>query len=157
MKLDMAKNQKKTSLGAGADSKMGALSRSRAGQIVLVRILIILLVDLLVCIGMHIAVKGLGEAELAFHANTLPILQIVFGCLLVLAVVYLIITKVKKVDTSAYWVTPAMLMAAALYLTVAAVFYDRFRLSLMLFYTMTVIVSVLFAVYYVYTVLFYKK
>ena len=66
-------------------------------------------------------------------------------------------TLIRKTDTSAYWVTPAMLTAVALYLTVTVLFFDKFWVYPPLFYVMTVIVSLLFAVYYIYTILLYRK
>ena len=89
--------------------------------------------------------------------KVLPVLRIVFAVLLAAAVCYLIITKVKKIDTSANWITPGMLTAGALYLTVTAFFYNQFRMTPVLFFTLTVVASVLFAVYYIYTILLYKK
>ncbi len=84
-------------------------------------------------------------------------LKIVFPVLLACAVIYLVVTLVRKTDTSAHWVTPLMLTAVALYLTVTALFFDKFWVFPPMFYVMTVIVSLLFAVYYIYTILLYKK
>jgi hypothetical protein len=55
--------------------------------------------------------------------------------------------------------TPAMICAISVYLAILtnSFFYTRFRQSPYLFYTLTIIASVLFVVYYVYTVLLYKK
>ena len=84
-------------------------------------------------------------------------LRILFPALLACAVVYLVVTLARKTDTSAYWVTPAMLTAVALYLAVTVLFFDKFWVFPPVFYVMTVIVSLLFAVYYIYTILLYRK
>ena len=144
----LAKNQ--------ADSKMNSMSKSRAGQVVFVRILLIILTDIIVG-NLFNFVRATGEREYVFYMKVLPVLRIVFAVLLAAAVCYLIITKVKKIDTSANWITPGMLTAGALYLTVTAFFYNQFRMTPVLFFTLTVVASVLFAVYYIYTILLYKK
>ena len=82
---------------------------------------------------------------------------LLFPALLLVSLEYLIVTLIRKTDTSAYWITPAMLTAIALYLTVTALFFDKFWVYPPVFYVMTVIVSLLFAVYYVYTILLYRK
>lgn len=135
---------------------MASLSKNEAGRIVLFRILIIILADIIVG-SLFDYVKGEANRELFFHQSILPVLQIAFGVVLGLSVVYLILSLVKKIDTSAHYMTPAMITALSLYLFVTVMFYDRFRGVPFLFYTMTVIASVLFAVYYIYTILLYKK
>jgi len=135
---------------------MASLSKNEAGRIVLFRILIIILADIIVG-SLFDFVKGEATRELFFHQSVLPALQIVFGIVFGLSVVYFILALVKKIDTSAHYMTPAMISALALYLFVTVLFYDRFRGVPILFYTMTVIASVLFAVYYIYTILLYKK
>jgi hypothetical protein len=150
----MAKTSKVNEAIAG--NKMASLSKNEAGRIVLFRILIIILADIIVG-SLFDYVKGEANRELFFHQSILPVLQIAFGVVLGLSVVYLILSLVKKIDTSAHYMTPAMITALSLYLFVTVMFYDRFRGVPFLFYTMTVIASVLFAVYYIYTILLYKK
>ncbi len=152
--MNMAKTSKVNEAIAG--NKMASLSKNEAGRIVLFRILIIILADIIVG-SLFDYVKGEANRELFFHQSILPVLQIAFGVVLGLSVVYLILTLVKKIDTSAHYMTPAMITALSLYLFVTVMFYDRFRGVPFLFYTMTVIASVLFAVYYIYTILLYKK
>lgn len=135
---------------------MSSLSKNEAGRIVLFRILIIILADIIVA-SLFDFVKGEANRELFFHESLLPTFQIVFGVALGLSLVYLAITLLKRIDTSAHYMTPAMITALALYLFVTAMLYDRFRGVPILFYTMTVIASVLFVVYYIYTILLYKK
>ena len=151
--MDMAKSKNNKAAGG---SKMMSLNKSKVGSIVMCRILIIILVDVIVS-SLFDFVKGEANRELTFHMSVLPVLRIAFGVLLAASVVYLVLSIVKKMDTSAHFMTPAMITAVCLYLFVTAVFYNQFRATPFLFYTMTVIVSVLFAVYYLYTVLFYKK
>ena len=152
--MNMAKTSKVNEAIAG--NKMASLSKNEAGRIVLFRILIIILADIIVG-SLFDYVKGEANRDLFFHQSILPVLQIAFGVVLGLSVVYLILSLVKKIDTSAHYMTPAMITALSLYLFVTVMFYDRFRGVPFLFYTMTVIASVLFAVYYIYTILLYKK
>lgn len=135
---------------------MMSLNKGKAGRIVFVRILIIVLVDLIVS-SLFDFVGGEATRELEFHRHIHTPLKYAFGVLLVLAVVYFVYTLVKKIDTSTWMMTPAMVTAVALYLFVTAMLYENFRTTPFLFYTMTVVVSVLFAIYYIYTILFYKK
>lgn len=136
-------------------NKMKAVSKSRAGQIVLVRILVIVLVAVVVGILFDF-VRSDAIREFPFHTYTLPVLRLVFPVLLAAAVAYLVVTVWKRIDTSTHWVTPEMLVGIGFYLSLTAVFYDRFTSFPPLFYTVSVIGCVLFAVYYIYTVLLYK-
>ena len=143
--------------GAGRNN-MATVSRAKAEEVVLVRILIIALVDIIVSmLFKSVGPRSSASRVTAFHMQVLPVLKIVFPALLLCAVVFLIVTLLKKIDTSAWWVTPVMLTAVALYLTVAVLFFDSFWNFPAMFYVMTVIVSVLFAVYYIYTILLYRK
>ena len=152
----MAKAKKAALKSGSSQSKMNAASKSKAGQIVLVRILVIVLIA--VAAGTLLDfVREDAAREYPFHTNVLPVLRIVFLALLAGAAIYLAVTLVKKVDTSAHWVTPGMLVVIGLYLAGTALFYDRVTMFPPLFYTATVIGCVLFAVYYIYTVLLYKK
>jgi len=152
--MNMAKNSKVNEAIAG--NKMASLTKMEAGRIVLFRILIIILADIIVG-SLFDYVKSEANREFFFHQSILPVLQAAFGVVLGLSVVYLVLALVKKFDTSAHYMTPAMITALAAYLFVTVMLYDRFRGIPFLFYTMTVIVSVLFAVYYIYTILLYKK
>ncbi len=133
-----------------------SLGKGEAGRIVLFRILIIILADIIVA-SLFDFVKAEAMREFAFHTNVHPILKYVFGALFVLSLVYLIITLVKKIDTSAYIMTPGMISGLTLFLFLSAMLYDQFRNTPFLFYTIMIIASVLYAIYYIYTILLYKK
>lgn len=135
---------------------MTSLNKSGACRIVFFRILIIIVADIIVSYLFGF-INSDASRQYAFHMDIQTPVTIVFGILTALAVAYLVVTKVKKIDTSAQYMTPVMIAAAALYLLITAVFFDSFTTSPFLFYTMTVIASVLFAVYYIYTILLYKK
>ena len=155
MRLDMAKKVQNTGRPA---RNIEGVSRSKAGQIVLVRILAIVIVDIVVAMLFDsVGPRADTARAYAFHTKALPVLKIVFPALLLCAVVYLIVTLVRKTDASAWWITPVMLTAIALYLTVTVLFFDKFWVFPPVFYVMTVIVSLLFAVYYIYTILLYRK
>lgn len=150
--MDMAK----TTDIKGANNKMRSLNKGKAGRIVFIRILIIIFVDIVVS-SLFDFVGGEAMRELAFHRSVHTPLKYVFGVLLVLSAAFLVYTLAKKIDTSTWYMTPVMIGAVCLYLFVTAMLYENFRTTPFLFYTMTVVVSVLFAVYYIYTILMYKK
>lgn len=135
---------------------MMSLDKAKAGRIVFFRILIIILTDILVS-TLFDYIKEEAVRHYTFHTTIQTPLTIVFGVLFALSVVYLAVTLVRKIDTSAQYMTPAMISAVTLYLFATAMFFDQFATTPFLFYTMTVIVSVLFTVYYIYTILLYKK
>ena len=154
VRLDMAKKTTNKLKAVKSGKNIETVSRSAAGQIVLVRILAIVIVDVIVAMLFDfVGPRADSARSLAFHMKVLPVLRIVF----LAALVYLVVTLVRKTDTSAYWITPVMLTAVALYLTVTALFFDKFWVYPPVFYVMTVIVSLLFAVYYIYTILLYRK
>ena len=152
--MNMAKSNKVISGKAG--NKMMTLDKAKAGRIVFFRALIILLVDIVVS-SLFEYIKDEANRHLVFHTDLQLPLTIVFGVLTAAAAGYLVITHVKKIDTSAQYMTPLMIAAVALYLFVTVLLFDQFAVTPFLFYTMTVIVSVLFVVYYVYTTILYKK
>ena len=149
--MDMAKKN------AVIKNKMMSLPKDKASTIVAIRILIILLVDIAVGCALSTLSKLEPSEGLYFQFSVLPIVKYVCAALVLLAAVYAVIMIVKKVDTSAHIMTPLMIFAVALYLAVTAAFLDRFIAAPYLFWTMTIVVSVLFAVYYIYTILMYKK
>ena len=138
------------------NNKMASLSKDVAGRIVFVRILIYFLVGFLTATFFDY-VKGEAMREFEFHQSTLPILIYVAAGALVLSAAYLIFTLIKKLDTSAHYVTPTMLAAISGYVLCFGLFYDKFRVAPSFFYTLTAIACVLVIVYYVYIVLLYKK
>ena len=149
--MNMAKNnlQRKP-------NKMMSLTRDAAGRVVFVRILIFVLVAFFTA-SFFDYVRAEGMREFAFHQNTLPIILYVSGACLALSVIYLVFTFIKKIDTSAHYVTPTMLAAISAYVLAFAVFYDKIRSAPSFFYTLSAIACVLVIVYYVYIVLLYKK
>lgn len=151
--MNMAKSDKMINKNA---NKMNTLGKMEAGRIVLFRLLIIVLADIIVG-SLFDFVKAEATRELAFHMNVHPVLKVVFGVVLALAAVYFVVMLVKKVDTSAHIMTPEMVLGLALFLFTTAMFYDHFRNTPFLFYTIMVIGSVLYAVYYIYTILLYKR
>ena len=164
MELVMA--EKTGNIGAAAKAvrqkkNINRLTKDEAGVLVFVRILIILIVDIVVA-SLFETVRphdGIGTDAMSVFFKVRPVLVWVFGALLAAAAIYWIVTLVCKIDTSAHWVTPAMLFAVALYLFACVFDYSQNALWRFppLFYVVTVIVSVLFAVYYVYTIVLYRK
>lgn len=150
--MNMAKSNR---MNAG-NNKMMSLDKAKACRIVFFRALIIILTDIVVS-SLFDYIRKEAVRHYTFHTSIQTPLSIVFGVLTAAAAGYLIFTAAKKIDTSAQYITPAMIVAAAFYLLVTNVFFDQFATTPFLFYTMTVIVSVLFAVYYIYTILLYKK
>ncbi len=94
-------------------------------------------------------------AEGVFYLKVRPVLLWVFVGLFVASLAYFVVVKAKKLNTARHPVTPAMLTAMTFILAAGVVFYDTFRIAPVLFYTMTVIISLLAALYYIYTMLFY--
>ena len=137
-------------------NKMSSLDKNNAGKIVRIRILILLITDIIVSFLFNF-IKSEAMREYFFHMTLQTPLKFISGAILVLAVAYLIFTYVKKIDTSAHFITPAMIATISLYLFATIMFFEPFRTTPFLFYTLTVIVTVLFVVYYIYTILLYKK
>lgn len=145
IKKTKANNQKATVL----------TEKNGAGRVVLFRTLIIILADLIMA-SLFDFVKSNANRELAFHLNVHPVLKVVFGVLFALSIVYLVITLVKKIDTSKHYMTPLMITGLTLFMFASIMTYDQLRNSPFLFYTAMIIGSVLYVVYYVYTKLLYK-
>lgn len=136
---------------------MSTLNKNKAGRIVLARIILFVLTEILVSALFGFVRNSGNNLELGFYLHVLPVLRIVFGILFALALVYFVLTLVKKKDTSACIVTPAMILIATAHLFITAMLYNQFRITPFLFYTLTAIACVLLAVYYIYTILLYKK
>lgn len=152
--MNMAKSNNLNSGKAG--NKMMTLGKAKACRIVFFRALIILLVDIVVS-SLFEYIKDEANRHYAFHTQLQTPLTIVFGVLTLAAIGYFAFTAVKKIDTSAHYMTPLMITAGSAYLLVTTLFFDQFATTPFLFYTMTVIASVLFVVYYIYTNILYKK
>ena len=154
--MDMAQS-KKISTKKNAANKMSALSKSKATGLVEIRIVIMVLVELVIGLVLNYLRKSDMMVTLRFHQHVLPVLRYVFAAFALAAAAYFIITVVKNIDTSAHVVTPFMLFAIAMSFAVTAAFFDRFLSAPYLFWIAAAIVCVFFALYYVYTVLMYKK
>ena len=137
-------------------NKMMSLSKDDAGKIVTFRSIIYIIIAF-ISASTFDYVKAEAMREFNFHQNVLPIIGYVSGGLLVLSLAYLVITVVKKIDTSAHYVTPAMLSAIFAYVLGTVLLYDKFRVAPTFFYAFTAIACVLVILYYVYIVLFYKN
>ena len=137
-------------------NKMMTLTREQASGVVFVRILIFVLTAFITA-SYFDYVKAEAMREFNFHQNILPIMLYVSGACLALSVAYLVFTLIKKIDTSAHYVTPSMLAAVSAYVLAFAVFYDKIRTAPSFFYTLSAIACVLVIIYYVYIVLLYKK
>ncbi len=148
----MAKSTKTTL----QNNKMMSLSKDDAGVIITARILIVVIIGLITA-SLFDYVKGEANREYFFRMDIHPVLLGVFAGLLVLSIAYWVVTALKNIDTSAHVVTPGMLTVIFAYLLSAVVFYDKFRTSPTVFYTLTAIGCVLVAVYYIYIILLYKK
>ena len=138
-------------------NKMMTLSRDEAGRIVFVRIILFVLVAFATLTFFDNARRSGDNREFEFVMDTLPIILYVSGACLALSVIYLVFTLIKKIDTSAHYVTPTMLTAFSAYVLMFAAFYGKFRMAPSFFYTLSAIACVLVIVYYVYIVLLYKK
>lgn len=144
----MAKTNQKTENG---------LTRSQAETVVTLRVLLLVIFDIAVsfCFDYIINAPSTSSIELNFYMNWRPTLIWVFAALFVLSVAYFVIAKVVKLNTSKHIVTPEMLTAMTFICTAGIVLYNNFRLTPFLFYTMMVVISILAAIYYIYTMLFY--
>ena len=147
----MAKTKKNLPL----NRKIASMNKGEVSALIFTRILIIFAVDVIIAYLFDF-VKNDAEREFFFHMNVNTPLKYVFGGLLVLSLVYLAITFIKKIDTSAHVRTPGMITALSFFLFVSAMFYDKFRNTSYLFYTIMIIGSVLFILYYIYTLLLYR-
>lgn len=138
------------------NEKAGSLDKEKATRLVITRIIIIIIADLLVASAFRF-INTNANRQYYFHFNVLPVLKYVVAALVVISAAYWIITLVKKVDTSTHVMTPFMIFAFCMFLAVTVAFFDRFANTPFLFWTMIIVASVLFAVYYIYNILFYKK
>ncbi len=138
------------------------LTKKQTENVVSIRVLVLVLFDIIVSFMFDYlthASELVGEtgftAEGIFVLKVRPVLMWVFGALFAASLAYFVVAKVTKLNTSRHPVTPAMLTAMTFILTAGVVFYNTFRIAPVLFYTMTVIISLLVALYYIYTMLFY--
>ena len=139
--------------------KVRTLKKNQAERLVFIRSVIIIVIALAVCAFFHRMTHSPAEVESVYALQVCPVINWVFIGLFVLSGAYLVISWVTKLDTSAHFVTPAMLMAVTLCLALITnlYVYQRFKMAPYLFYTLVVIVSILFIVYNIYTILLYRK
>ena len=117
------------------------------------RMLIMTAVDIIgICILLSIGQEAMVET--AFVNHWLLPLTIVFGVLSAAAAVYQILVAVKKVNTSAQPVTPAMLLCIVLFCLFTCGLYRWVRAVFLAI--ASVIATVLFLVYYLYMHIFYR-
>ena len=131
------------------------LTRSQAEFIVTIRVLLLVIFDIAASFWFDYIINAPGNVELAFYRNVRPTLLWVTIGLFVLSLAYFVVAKFTKMNTSKHIITPEMISAMTFICMAAIVLYNNFRLTPVLFYTMVVIISILAAIYYIYTMLFY--
>ncbi len=149
--MNMAKNKKTVT----NNSKLHNLTKGEAGRIVTFRVLIIVLFDIIIGSLFDYIIHADGNIELFFYTKVRPALMVVSIVLFALAAAYLVLARVKKLDSSRHPMTPLMIVFATLFLMLTVVLYNTFRLTPILFFTVMIVGSILIAVYYVYTMLLY--
>lgn len=153
--MDMA--QTKKAIKNRSENKIASLGKGKATSLVKARVAILAGAEIII----GAALTALKKTDLlvlnSFYNKVLPVLRYVFAALALAAAAYLIVSIVKNIDTSADVVTPSMVFAIVMSLAVTAAFFGRFIMSTYLFWIAAAVLCVLFAVYYVYTVLMYKK
>lgn len=149
--MNMAKNatNKNNSVNRKANSK------SEAGKVVTIRVLVLILFDVILGSLFDYVIHAGNDLELAFYLNVRPVLLWISVALFVLSVAYVVVAKTMKINTTRRPVTPEMIAVMTLLLMAAIVLYNTFRMTPVLFFTMTIVISILAAVYYIYTMLFY--
>lgn len=130
-----------------------AAQRRKNTQTVITRMLIMVAVDI-IGICTLLSVRRDAVVELAFVNSWLLPLTIVFGVLTAAAAVYQVLVIVKKIDTSAHSVTPAMLLCIALFCLITCLVYKSALGSTVI--VASVIATVLFLVYCLYMHIFYR-
>lgn len=147
--MDMAKHNSILQTNRDNGTK---LSREEAGQVVALRILIILVADIIIGSLLDF-IRADNTREFAFVFDVCPWLTWVFGVIFAASAGYFVWSLVKKVDTRKQPMTPAMIFALCLYLFAIVLLYKY--LTMVMILSVMVIASVLFAVYYIYTNLLY--
>ena len=145
----MAKNSMALK-NANKQTNTEAQAKSNA---VMARMAIMIIVDLLGILALRAIGKDMA-LELVFYTQWLRPLTVVFGVLTALAAVYQVIAIVKKIDTSAHCVTPAMLLCIFAFCLVCALLYTRLLpVTIMI---VSAVGTVLFVVYCLYMHVFYR-
>lgn len=153
--MNMAKNMTNYKKSGSSNAGKKGYSRSDAGRVVTIRVLILVLFNIVMGSLFDYIIHAGNNIELVFYKDVRPVLLWVSIALFVLSAAYVIAAKVKKIDTSRHPITPEMLAALTLILMATVLLYNTFRLTPFLFFTMMIVISILVAVYYIYTMLFY--
>ncbi len=140
----LLKNEKKKAL---------AEKNKKKHRAVMARMSIMILINIIGILFLR-RLAGDFSIEIVFHNTWLVPLTVVFGVLSILAAVYQTVAIVKKIDTSTYPVTPAMILCVVLFCFFVCLLYDRLL-------PMTIIIAsavgtVLFVVYCLYMHVFYR-
>lgn len=149
--MNMAKNvtNKKSNNSVNRNSK------SKAGKVVTLRVLVLILFDVILGSLFDYVIHAGNDLELAFYLNVRPALIWISVALFVLSVAYVVVAKTMKINTTRRPVTPEMIAVMTLILTAAVLLYNTFRMTPALFFTMMIVISILAAIYYIYTMLLY--
>ena len=89
-----------------------------------------------------------------FVFKVLPVLTIIAAALTVAAAVYLIISKVKKINTSLFPVTPAMIFSSMLTMLGVCLLYKHMTTTKLIL--ALIVLTVLYFVYHLYSRTFFK-
>ena len=132
---------------------VSAAQRRKNTQTVVTRMLIMVAADI-IGICTLLSIRKDAVVELSFVNNWLLPLIIVFGVLSAAAAVYQVLAIVKKIDTSAHSVTPAMLLCIALFCLITCLVYKSPLGATVI--AASVIATILFLVYCLYMHIFYR-
>ena len=132
---------------------LSTAERRKNTQTVVTRMLIMVAVDI-IGICTLLSIRKDAMVELAFVNSWLLPLTIVFGVLTAAAAVYQVLALVKKMNTSAHPVTPAMLLCIALFCLITCLVYKSALGATMI--AASVIATILFLVYCLYMHIFYR-
>ena len=131
-------------------------SQKQQKRTAMMRMLIMILVDLVaVCVLLSISSDGL--VKLGFREKLLIPLTAVFGVLALGSAVYQVLVLAKKIDTSAHYVTPTMLLCVTVFALLACLIYLlQGQITLITIAIASAVATVLFVVYYLYMHVFYR-
>lgn len=132
---------------------LSTAERRKNTQTVVTRMLIMVAVDI-IGICTLLSIRKDAMVELAFVNSWLLPLTIVFGVLTAAAAVYQVLALVKKMNTSAHPVTPAMLLCIALFCLITCLVYKSALGATVI--AASVIATILFLVYCLYMHIFYR-
>ncbi len=132
---------------------LSTAERRKNTQTVVTRMLIMVAVDI-IGICTLLSIRKDAVVELAFVNSWLLPLTIVFGVLTAAAAVYQVLALVKKMNTSAHPVTPAMLLCIALFCLITCLVYKSALGATVI--AASVIATILFLVYCLYMHIFYR-